>query len=286
MLHATLRLSSKHNSKSTLDLKYWLFQTPFKDKWVDRVLEANQRNYPISEPWAFYNLNDEWSEEDIVNTLNSLIDTCNDYKPGMFEHKLDRIDNQDRLNYIHSIFEREHGKLDEWKLNPILQEYPVLRDTLSGINQTVHRCETFGGPKYIRVVNFDLPKTETFTSEDYKLFTTSLKFGGLYTLYADVGKPLEDLAKDNDQHHIDFVPTRHYSSDCVAYFSDEKVDIVDSRRYLEDNWSYFEGLGYTDKDHDDFTVGAIQIGQLQYTNRDKILEQVSKYNNIQNLFVY
>ena len=58
MEKATLRLSKRNNHNEYFDLNFKLCDNDFVQKWVDRVLEAQQKQYPISEPWAMYNIND------------------------------------------------------------------------------------------------------------------------------------------------------------------------------------------------------------------------------------
>lgn len=284
---AILRLSNKNNYKDIYDLEFNLIDSNFLYKWIDRYLHAKQRQDPISEPWAFYNLNEDWSNETIVNFLNHQINECNKIHPGLFERLLSDINDQDTLNYIHSVFELHHGKLDEWQKNPLFEKNPKLREHLSFINQTVHRCETAGKNKKIRVVYFDLPKTETFTDSDYGLFTNSVDFGGLYTLYADVGKNLESLATDEDDHHHDFVPNLHYSVDCIVAF-DNNDGINNEKRYKsfqDENWEYFSSKGYHKNDLR-LTTGHIKLGQLVYESEEKILNDLKNYNHIQDLIIY
>lgn len=284
---AILRLSNKENHRDTYDLDFDLIESSFLPKWIDRYLLAKQRQDRISEPWAFYNLNNDWSESATVDFLNYHINACNSLMPGLFMRTLTDINDQDTLNYIHSVFELHHGKLDEWQNNPLFKENSTLREHLSFINQTVHRCESLGKTKKIRIVYFDLPKTEKFNNDDYKLFTNEIKFGGLYTLYADVGKNLESLATDNDDHHHDFVPNLHYSVDCVVRFNNN--DGLENQKlyneFLNENWDYFDHKGYV-KNDPRLTTGAIQIAQLNYIDQQQILDDLQNYNYIQDLIVY
>ena len=67
---------------------------------------------------------------------------------------------------------------------------------------------------------------EKFEEEDYVLFTNKRNFGTIYSSYADVGKGIESLVDDEDNHHHDFVPNLHYSADCRIIFetlSDKEV---------------------------------------------------------------
>ena len=53
--YAIVRLSKKSNHSNIFDLKFKLLDNSFVPKWIDCVLLAQQLQYPISEPWAFYN---------------------------------------------------------------------------------------------------------------------------------------------------------------------------------------------------------------------------------------
>jgi hypothetical protein len=282
---AILRLSKKEDYSDTFDLEFDLIPSKFLSKWIDRYHESCQRNDKISEPWAFYNLNNDWNDQKLINFINEKIDVCNRLSPGMFKMKLCDINDQDTLNYIHSIFELHHGQLDEWKKNPIFSGKPELRDLLSHINQAVHRTESHGSEGYMRIVYFDLPKTKTFSNEDYSLFTDKIEFGGLYTLYADVGKNLESLARDNDDHHHDFVPNLHYSVDCSVQFYDRASQRDLHKRFLDNNWEYFSNKGYS-KNDPRLTTGKIKLGQLVYEDRQTILDNIKNYDHMQNFFLF
>ncbi len=285
---AIVRLSNKNNYADIYDLEFELVQSSFLPKWIDRYLEAKQRQDSISEPWAFYNLNNDWSAEYTVDFLNYHIDCCNAISPGLFEKKLSNIQDQDTLNQIHSVFELHHGKLDQWMTNPLLMRNSKLRDHLSHVNQAVHRCESTDSSKgRIRIVYFDLPKTKTFNNQDYKQFTDSIEFGGLYTLYADVGKNLESLARDNDDHHHDFVPNLHYSVDCVIKFYNQSPDQYKKlyHEFYTSNEKYFLSKGYSRTDPR-LTTGSIKLAQLLYDSQTEILSKIKHYNYIQDLILY
>ena len=198
MEYAILRLSDSNDHTKYFDLKFRLIENSFVPKWINCVLEAQQKQYPISEPWAMYNLNDNLNEGFVIENLNRLIKEVDDVQ-HLFGLEIRDIKDQDTLNKIHAVFEEHHGKLDEWKQNPLFKGKPdSFRRNLSEINQFVHACEDQNGTPKIRVVWFDLPKYKKFTDEDYALFTNTENFGSLYHLYADVGKNIESLAEDND----------------------------------------------------------------------------------------
>jgi len=288
MRNLIVRLSKQQDYSKIFDLEFDLVQSDFLPKWVDRFLHTQQRQDVVSEPWAMYNLN-EWTNEYTLDFLNKNILQCNKISAGMFNRTITDINDQDTLNYLHSVFELHHGQLDAWLKNPVFSQANgnVLRQCLSHINQTIHRCEGQNKNPKIRVVYFDIPKTETFTKADYEFFTDSIDFGGVYTLYADVGKNLESLAVDNDVHHHDFVPNLHYSIDFSIRFHDDDGKSKKSiyKNYFDNHIQYFSDKGYTENDPR-LTTGAIKLAQLRYENKQEVLDEVSKYNNIQSVFVY
>ena len=201
------------------------------------------------------------------------------------------INDQKMLNKIHAIFEENHGKLDEWKLNPLFQnKSDSFRKNLSEINQFVHACEVIGGSKKIRIAWFNIPKEKKFTNDDYKLFTNKRNFGSLYHMYCDVGKPLEDLAVDNDDHHHDIVPHLHFSSDCVVHFQTDTDDDVKKMEeniesYKIANKDFLNSKGYFENDPR-LTTGRIELGKLETElTQEQILNELKNYNHIQNFIL-
>ena len=288
MEYATLRLSKKDDHGNYFDLKFKLLKNKFVPKWVDRVLEAQQNQYPISEPWAMYNLNSSFNGNFLKDNLNRLIKEV-DCVHELFGFSIGDINDQNTLNKIHAIFEDNHGKLDEWKANPLFNNKPdSFRKNLSEINQFVHACESFNGSPKIRIVWFDLPKHKKFTDEDYSLFTNKRSFGSLYHLYADVGKNIESLAEDNDSHHHDVVPNLHYGADCVVYFcSDSDIEVENLKttynKYIEKNKNYLESKGYN-ADSKKLTTGRIEMARLETEmSETEILEKIKNFDVIHSL---
>ena len=290
MKNVILRLSVKDDYSSYFDLKFTLLENSFVPKWIGRVMEAQQNQYPISEPWAMYNINDDFNGEFVKENLNRLMKEV-DREHKLFDLQVEDLNDQDLLNKIHSIFEETHGGLDEWKANPIFKnKSPMFRKNLSEINQFVHACESLGGTAKIRLVWFDLPKTKVFDDDDYDLFTNKRKFGSLYTQYCDVGKNIESLAEDNDDHHHGVVPNLHYSADCVCYFHDDSDDDVIGREnvykeYVANNKNYLSKNGYQPNDKS-LTTGRIELARLDSDlSKEELLEKIKKYNHIQSFFL-
>ena len=105
MQYATLRLSKEDDHTDYFDLKYKLIQNNFTSKWIQCVLEAQQKQYNISEPWAMYNINNRLNAEFLLEKMNDLISKI-DKEEMLFGFKLESIEDQDKLNFIHSIFEK------------------------------------------------------------------------------------------------------------------------------------------------------------------------------------
>ncbi len=290
MNYATLRLSDKDNHNDYFDLKFKLLENKFVPKWVDRVLEAQQMQYPISEPWALYNINDNMNPGFLKERLNTLMRRVDRISP-MFGFQIDDINDQDSLNKIHAIFEKHHGQIDEWKGSKHFKGMNnSFRKNLSEINQFIHACEMVSGSPKIRVVWFDLPKANTFNNDDYKLFTNKMTFGSLYHLYSDVGKNIESLAEDNDDHHHGVVPNLHYSADFVVHFADrtdQQVEKIENRQkdYVLRNSKYLQSHGYPTGDPK-LTTGKIELARLEtHWNKTELLSELKNYNNIQSFFL-
>ena len=289
MKYATIRLSKRNDHTQYLDLKYQIIDNHFTRKWINCVLQAQQEQHRISEPWAIYNINDNLNDDFVLQKLNSLMKSV-DQEHVLFGFNIDSISDQDKLNKIHAIFEQHHGQLDEWKTNPIFRDRSEnFRRHLSEINQIVHACEGRQGSPKIRVVWFDLPKVNKFDSDDYKLFTNKRTFGSLYHLYADVGKGVEALAEDNDEHHHDIVPNIHFSADCVAYFHNDTKDDVHRmetsyKNYIDKNIDYIRSKGF-DIDDPRLTTGRVELARLEYTDEKLIMDQIKEFDYIQSFFL-
>ena len=290
MQYALLRLSQKKDHTKYFDLKFKLLNHHFVKKWIDCILEAQQKGYQISEPWAIYNINNKLNAEFVKNNLNRLIKEVDNIHK-LFGFQLSDITDQNTLNKIHAIFELNHGRLDAWKTNPLFKNKPdQFRKNLSEINQFVHACEGVNSASKIRIVWFDLPKYKTFTDEDYQLFTNKRTFGSIYTLYCDVGKNIESLAIDNDDHHHGIAPNIHYSADCHVYFctdSNHEISMLENkhRSYIENNKKYIESQGYQINSKK-LTTGRIELAKLETDLTEKeLIEKIKIFDNIQSFFL-
>ena len=105
-----------------------------------------------------------------------------------------------------------------------------------------------------------------------------------------MGKNLESLAIDNDDHHHDIVPNLHYSADCVIFFhtdTDEQIKTLEDTysTYIEDNKELIESTGYN-VNSSKLTTGRIEIARLESNmTEDEVLTKIKKFDNIQSLFL-
>ena len=110
MKNVILRLSNSIQANEVFDLEFKLLDHHFAEKWINCVLDAQQNQYPISEPWAIYNINSKMNPEFVKNNINRLIQKV-DSVEKLFDLQLQDINDQDTLNKIHAVFENNHGKL-------------------------------------------------------------------------------------------------------------------------------------------------------------------------------
>lgn len=262
-LHITY--SNPNNFDDNVTIDYKLRQTPIAHKWVQRVLTAQQLQYPIDDPARFYGFGSlEQQTQSAITAINQLIDTLRQHIA--IEAKLTDVYDQSTLNYLHHIFETQHGLLDAKESNSELQK------NLSDLNILVHRCESVArgaNPRHV-VTYFGLPKTETLDNEDYDYFDAAITFGTVYINYAEIGKTLYDFYVDNDTYIKPeaFQPFQHYSADFVVRFwNDPGADIKHNlQRFFSKNQEYFHNLGYTWQELSR-SIGSIPVADICDCNR-------------------
>lgn len=263
-------------------LKYRLRDNAFVPRWIERVLKA-QEQYPIDHPERFYGFGPiEEQQKQSIDWINQCVDIINNYKP-IIDKKLQDVTDQDTLNYLHNIFERYHGMLEQqtdlfWDQAP-----DEVKVALADLNVLVHRCESVAKgaePRHV-VTYYGLPKTETLDPEDYALFEPAVKFGTVYLNYVEIGKTLEDLAIDNDKYIGDdaFRPWHYYSADFnVKFWQDDPLLISELnakiKQYYHDNQEFFESRGYSWGDYR-LVRGGLPLADLEDAP-DNLLEQLER----------
>ena len=293
MRKVIVRLSQKDDFKHTLDLEYDIIDNPFTPRWIECYQRSQQRGDPISNPDRFGGLNNEWTKERVFSIINERVDQINQIVPGLIDRKLKDPQDQDTLNYLHSFFERYHGKVDVWLTDPWWQDKPrELRPIWSDLNIFIHKMESLnaGERPNIKITWYDTPKPDRLTRQDYALFTHQYRFGYIYSLYADVGKDLKSLTYDHDDHHLDFVPPTTIAADCQLQFfnttEEESLKITrDCQNFYAKNRDYFQSKGYPQDDHR-LVTGSIPLARLsQPTDPTALLNQIKSFNWVQNFYI-
>ena len=224
------------------ELRFKIRSTPLAQLWLERM---NQRHaWPMDNPDRFYSFGTVQQEQQrAIDMIHQCIQVINAHQPIIFR---EFEYTQDCLNYLHNVFERYHGLLDQQTSEYWLGAPIEVRTALANLNLAVHRCETAMTPTYPRFVCtwFGMPKTNTLDSTIQKSYgELETKFGTVYLNYCEIGKTVEDLARDNDIYIGDdaFRPFAHYSADfyVTLHNQDLKLQLPSMQQYIEQHAKFF-----------------------------------------------
>ena len=259
-----------------ITVRYKLNEYPIVQKWANRLAEALDKNYSIDDPERFIGFNDFITDrKNAVTDINACCEIIDNYSPGFVGRRVDENNiDQDTLNYLHNIFEIYHGTLNT--PHQFFIDAPAeVKWALAQLNIEVHRCESFvdGNRKPLprhTVTYFAMEKSQeyTYAIEDYQYFNDMIEFGTVYLLYTEIGKTLQDMAIDNDQHMqpTAYKPYRHYSADFVVRFYNTSHETwINNRKkykkYYDTNSIYFLNHGY-DYSHPYNRPGDIPLAKI------------------------
>lgn len=237
-----------------LKLQFEILDNPLTQLWLERMALRDQ--YPLDDPYRFYGFDLQATAEH--KALAQIQRTCaeiNKWNP-LIEKTIQSVQDQDTLNYLHNIFERWHGLLDDIPTHPTYGLFPdKVRQHLADLNVDVHRCESVARGNRPRFVCtwYGLPKTKTLPVDLMQKYgTLNPKFGSVCINYVEIGKTLEDLTQDNDNYIGEdaFRPFNHYSADfnvrlheeTVAYASEK---LLRMQAYYNHHRDFFFENGYT-----------------------------------------
>ena len=281
-----IEYSDPNNVLDPLILQFKLNNFPIVEKWVNKIIES-QEKYKIDDPKRFYAFdNNEVIEA--IERINKVCDIINTHGLIVERRIINPID-QDTLNYLHHIFEVYHGLLDRQD-HPFYVSAPDdVKLALRNLNIEVHRCEALVDtritgkhifPRHI-ITWFDLPKNEQLDITDYDYINEKVEFGSIYLNYVEIGKSLEHLATDFDDHigAEAFKPFRYYSSDFVVKFYDLTDEFLKERKelmvtFFNDHLDFFKehNLPF---DHPYNKTGSIPVAKLIQPDFD-VLTEISK----------
>jgi hypothetical protein len=191
--------------------------------------------HPLDHPDRFYGF-DSQEQEHIraVEMIQDCIRTINTHERIIFR---EFEYTQDCLNYLHNIFERYHGLLDQQTTEYWQRAPDPVKKALANLNLAVHRCEAVARGTMPRFVCtwYGMPKEYRLDLNLQKEYgDTKLQFGTVYLNYCEIGKTVEDLTHDNDKYIGDdaFKPFSYYSADFNVQFFDR--DLSDSYNAVQD----------------------------------------------------
>jgi len=275
-------------------LKFRLLSSPITQLWVERMQSRSE--YPLDHPDRFYNF--DLQEQEIVRAESMIcqyIDTINTHSK-IIDRKFTSAHDQDMLNYLHNIFEKYHGMLDQqdhkfWQSAP----EPVRR-ALADLNLCVHRCESVSGvagPRFV-CTWFGMPKTKRLPVEQLAEHATlHVKFGTVYLNYVEIGKTLLELATDNDQYIADemFRPFDFYSADFNVKFYNSthadlqhKLDLIHT--YFERNQDFFRQHGFDSVAHPRLQPLNFPVAELVTDLTDQeITQALAQRQNITKVYL-
>jgi len=162
-----------------LTLTFDILDNPLAELWLERMSARDQ--YPLDHPDRFYGFDTQEEEEARALTMiQANIDVINGYSP-IITRQLTAVDDQDTLNYLHSIFERYHGLLDQQDQEFFVRAPDQVKQALADLNVNVHRCESVARGSRPRFVCtwYGLPKTKTLSDDMFKYATPNPKFGSV-----------------------------------------------------------------------------------------------------------
>ena len=225
-----------------LELRFQIRDTPLAELWIERM--SKRHAWPMDNPDRFYGFDTVQQEQQrAVDMIQQCIATINSYQCVInreFEYT------QDGLNYLHNIFERYHGLLDQQTSEYWLSAPDTVRQALANLNLAVHRCETAMAepcPKFV-CTWFGMPKTKQLDVDTMKTYgELEIKFGTVYLNYCEIGKTVEDLSHDNDIYIGDdaFRPFGYYSADFNVAFYDWDLNkkLASMQQYIQQHQEFF-----------------------------------------------
>lgn len=256
------------------ELCFKIRSTPLAELWCERM--NNRHAWVMDNPDRFYGFGTAQQEQQrAVDMVQQCIVTINSYQPIIdreFEYT------QDCLNYLHNIFERYHGLLDQQTSQYWLDAPVEVRTALANLNLAVHRCETALDTPCPRFVCtwFGMPKTEYLNLETMRNYgELDIKFGTVYLNYCEIGKTLEHLAHDNDTYISDdaFRPFGYYSADfnVAMYDQDLRPKLAGMQDYINQHAEFFHDRGIDTVHNVQALPFVFPVADLEYTGTQSTL---------------
>jgi|TARA_R110001606_G_scaffold33786_8_gene100552 cytidyltransferase-like protein len=262
-------------------------------KWLHELEEFIEYNAWVDDPERFYNFpNSKYTESYVRKELNKTVQTINKYSPNLVDTYVGKPD-QDRLNYLHHIFEEYHGLYDQQQSNKFFRTAPEeVKLALRNLNILIHRYESLGDIPRLVGTWYGKPQRKELAQDDFNQFTLAETWGTMYINYCEVGKTLFDLYHDNDQYidPIAFKPLAHYSMDFTVRFTDKDRSYY--QKLEEEVWNYhdkhidfFAQQGYSPRSPR-LSLGLIPVAQLvERESRNMIITNIGLHQHIKSISI-
>ena len=281
-------------ANNTLTLEFQLLDSPIAELWVERM--NSRGNYPLDHPDRFYGFNSQEEEaRRAEHYIQSCINTINAYQT-IIDRPFTNYQDQDCLNYLHNIFERYHGQLDQQDTEFWNQAPYEVRQALANLNLAVHRCESIdrgARPRFV-CTWYGMPKTLHLPQEYMlKYSTMSTFFGTVYLNYCEIGKTLEDLTTDRDRYigNDMFKPYDYYSADFVVKFWNDSTNEIQDKlagmqQYYNTHQEFFQSRGYTKFNDPRLLPLRFPVAQLIETMpREQLLEEIRQQQQVSRVYI-
>jgi len=271
------------------ELRFRIKNTPISVLWMERMLQRTA--WPLDHPDRFYGFRSQSEEVQRAQTMiEQCIETINGYKP-IVERRFEPT--QDCLNYLHNIFERYHGLLDQQNTEFWHSAPEPVRRALAELNLAVHRYESSSRTNHPRIVCtwFGMPKTHKLDPTLQHTYGSSeIKFGTVYLNYCEIGKTVEDLAQDNDKYIGDdaFRPFSHYSADFNIAFYDYNLAACygQVQRYIDQHQDFFVAHGIKSVYNVKAQPLRFPVAEIEYDgNRNHLLSQIAERQWVQQILL-
>lgn len=270
-------------------LEFSILQHEVAQTWAAKVIEGSK--YNLDDPKRFYGFGSKEAQElDALQRIWSDIETINAYEQ-IVDRTLTNVNDQDTLNYLHNIFERYHGLLNQqdtewWKNAP-----DSVHRALARLNIDVHRCEAVsrGNPPRFVCTWWNMPKhLELSLADMSSIGELETKFGSVYLNYVEIGKTLEDLSIDNDHYIGDdaFQPFIRYSADFNVKFYRLTPDVAACSDYYYRHANFFKTCNIDSPTHPLAMPYRYRVADLvTELTEPEILQQIAVTQEITNITV-
>ena len=284
-------ITIRFGKRGEQELSFVIAETNIAQRWARKLQFALSKRYKVDDPRRFYGHTSLSKEsKDTLKWITECIDTINDYDP-IIERSISRVDDQDTLNYLHSMFEQYHGQLGEptgW-----FESAPdTVQRAIAELNVLVHRCESLvrGAKPRLVCTYYRMPKQDCLAWSDYDLMTDHTAFGDLCLNYCEIGKTLEDFWRDQDEYVTanTFKPFRYFSADFNVRLYELSAEELQEQRtgiaeYYDANREQFELAGIRDRRHPHLKAGTIVVAQLIPEHRDKALTVFAEHSYVSSI---